>query len=243
MTAKWIAVFGLGLLAVQASAEENRPPETQKEKMGYAMGVAAARNIQRQPVELDADALAKGFHDALSGGKLLMSDEDLRAAMSDARAELKQKEREAATAKKDRKAAGEAFRAENAKKEGVVTLASGVQYKVLKAGEGKTPDQADTVRCHYRGSSIEGRVFDSSYRRGKPVKIAIAGTSPGWREVLTLMPVGSKWQVVIPPEPARRGRKSKLGRDETAVFEIELLAIDPRHAGEKTASAPAEQQK
>jgi len=247
MRAKWIAVVGLGLLAAQASAEENPPPKTRKEKVSYAMGVAMAKNIQRQPVEVDVDVLARGLRDALSGGKLLMSEEDLRTAMSDASAELKQKQREAASAKTDRKAEGEAFRAENAKKEGVVTLASGVQYKVLKTGEGKTPDQTDTVRCHYRGSSIEGRVFDSSYRRGKPVNVAIARARAAWREVLTLMPVGSKWQVVVPPEAGHggrgRGRKTNLGRGETLVFEIELLAIEPRRAVEKTANALPEHRK
>lgn len=247
MRAKWIAVVGLGLLATQASAEENPPPETQKERVSYAMGVALARNLQRQPVEVDADVLARGLRDAASGGKLLMSEEDLRTAMSDASAERKRKQREAASAKTDRKAAGEVFRAENARKEGVVTLASGVQYKVLKTGEGKTPDETDTVRCHYRGSSIEGRVFDSSYRRGKSVKFPVARARPAWREVLTLMPVGSKWQVVVPPEAGQggrgRGRKSSLGRDETLVFEIEVLGIEPRRAVETTANALPEHRK
>jgi len=247
MRARWIAVVGLGLLAAQASADEDRPPRTQKEKVSYAMGVAVAKHFQRQAVEVDADVLARGVHDALSGRKLLLSEEELRMATSEAKAELNQKQREAASARKtDRKARGEAFRAENAKKEGVVTLASGVQYKVLKAGDGKAPDRADTVKCHYRGTTIEGRVFDSSYRRGKPARIAIARAHPAWREVLPLMPVGSKWQIVVPPSGHKgrgQGRKTNLGRDETVVFELELLAIERRGTAEHTVNALPEHRK
>jgi FKBP-type peptidyl-prolyl cis-trans isomerase len=247
MRAKWMAVVGLGLLAAQVSARESRPPKTQKEKVSYAMGVAVAKNIQRQRLDTDVDVLARGLRDALSGRKLLMSEEELRAAMGAVTAELKQK---AASARADRKAAGEAFRAENAKKEGVVTLPSGVQYKILTAGEGKTPGDGDTVLCHYQGSSIEGRVFDSSYQRGKPATVALARATPGWREVLKLMPVGSTWQVVIPPELGKtggaRGRKSKVRSNETLVFEIQLIAINPESApdsaAEQTAAAPPRQE-
>lgn len=122
-----MAIVGLGLLGGQVSARESRPPETQKEKASYAMGVAVGRNIQRQRIEVDADVLERGVRDALSGQKLAMTDEELRSTMDGLMAEAKRKQREAAAKATDRKAAGEAFRAENAKKEGVVTLASGVQ--------------------------------------------------------------------------------------------------------------------
>jgi FKBP-type peptidyl-prolyl cis-trans isomerase FklB len=227
-----MAIVGLGLLGGQASAGESPPPQTQKEKASYAMGVAVGRNIQRQGIELDADALERGLRDALAGQKLAMTDEELRSTMDVLMAEAKQKAREAAKAT-DRKAAGEAFRAENAKKEGVVTLASGVQYKILEAGDGQTPTDADTVACHYRGALIDGRELESSYKRGKPEKITIARTLPAWREVMKLMPVGSTWQIVVPPElgPVRRGKKARrnnVARNETLVFEIKLLSIEPR---------------
>lgn len=243
MNAKSMAILGLGLLACQVTAKESRPPETPKEKASYAMGVAVAKNIQRQGVEIDRDVLVRGLRDALAGGKLLLGEEELRAALSGAAAEAKQRQLEAASARADRKAAGEAFRTENAKKEGVVTLASGVQYKVLKAGQGRTPGEADTVELHYRGATVDGRVVDSSYRRGKPVRITMARAFPGWKEVLKLMPAGSKWQVVVPPDvgfAARgRGKKGTVGRQETLVFELELLSVEarpPSPAGEKTAA-------
>lgn len=236
-----MAAIGIGLLACQVSAKEARPLETQKDKLSYAMGVSVAKNIQRQAAEVDADVLARGLRDGLSGKKLLMSEDEVHAIMREAVAEARRKQREAVLAKADRKAAGEAFRAENAKKEGVVTLASGVQYKVLEAGKGERPTDADVVQCLYRGTSIDGRELDSSSRRGKPARIVLARASPGWKEVLKLMPVGSTWQVVMPPEriPAR-GRKAKVARKETLVFELQLLAIEPRQsvpAGDKTAAA------
>jgi FKBP-type peptidyl-prolyl cis-trans isomerase len=247
MRANWMAVVGLGLLAAQVSASESDPPQTRKEKASYAMGVAFAKNLQRQRVDTDVDVFARGLRDALSGQKLRMSEEELRAAMGAITAELKGKRREAAA---ERTAAGEAFRAENAKKEGVVTLPSGVQYEILTAGGGKTPGDGDTVLCHYRESSIEGRVLDSSYQRGKPATVTLARAIPGWREVLKLMPVGSTWQVVIPPElgkiRAGRGRKSKVRSTETLVFEIQLIAINPASAtdgaAEQTAAAPGPQE-
>jgi FKBP-type peptidyl-prolyl cis-trans isomerase len=246
MSFRRMVVIGIGLLACPVGAKEDHPLETQKDKLSYAMGVSMAKNIQRQAAEVDGDVLARGLRDGLSGKRLLMSEDEVRATMRDAMAEAKRKQREVATAKPDRKAAGEAFRAENAKKEGVVTLSSGVQYKVLKAGEGKRPTDTDVVQCLYRGTSIEGRELDSSSRRGKPARIRLVRAAPGWKEVLKLMSVGSTWQVVMPPErvPAR-GRKAKVARNETLVFEIQLLAIEPPRsvqAGEKTASAlPAAQ--
>lgn len=237
MSAKWIAIVGLGLLASQVGAEEDRPLGTQAEKASYAMGVEVAKAFQRQHVEVDADVLARGLRDALSGRKLLMNEEELRTAMSAAREERR---RRIASSKADRKAAGEAFRAQNARREGVVTLASGIQYLVLQPGEGERPKEGDTVRYHYRGSTIDGRVLDSSYRRGKPVEVAIARAPPAWREVLKSMPVGSRWQLVVPPEAERavrgRGRKrGVVGRDDTLVYEVELLGIEPRRAADKTA--------
>jgi FKBP-type peptidyl-prolyl cis-trans isomerase len=234
MTAKWLLAVAIGLLAGDVRPDERRPPDTEKEKekVSYAMGVAVANNIQRHAVEVDVEVLARGVRDALAGRKLLMSEEELRSTMSGVTAALKRKQREAAAKRSsDRKAAGEAFRVENASKPGVVTLPSGIQYQVLEVGKGKTPTDADTVTWHYRSTSIDGRVVESSYRRGKPVTVTMARAPPGWKEVLKLMPVGSRWKVVVPPEVgwvARgRERKSKVGRKETLVFEIEVLGIDP----------------
>jgi FKBP-type peptidyl-prolyl cis-trans isomerase len=227
MRAKWCAAIITGLLAIQASASEKDALKTEKDKLSYAMGVAVAKNLQRQGIDTNPDVLARGIRDAASGGKLLLTDDELRAALD----QEKRQRREASAAKKDRKVAGAAFRAENAKKEGVVTLPSGVQYRILKAGDGSIPTERDTVECHYKATLIDGRVFASSYRRHNPAEVTVATTTPGWKEVLKLMPVGSRWQVVVPPELTRagyaRGKKGRALRDETLVYEIELLAIRP----------------
>ena len=122
---------------------------------------------------------------------------------------------------------GVAFMDENKTKEGVVTLSSGLQYKILKASSGKKPVETDTVECHYRGTLINGTEFDSSYRRGEPAAFPVSGVIPGWTEALKLMPVGSKWQLFIPPQLAygAQGAGRDIGPDATLIFEVELLAI------------------
>ncbi len=243
MKAKWMAVIGVGLLAAQVSAGEKRALKTQKEKVSYAMAVAVAKSIQRQEVEIDVDVFAKGLRDVLSGRKLLMTEDDLRAAMSGVVGDLRRKQAEVA---KSRKEAGERFLAENAKKEGVVSLPSGLQYRILDAGNGKTPTDADAVECHYSATFIDGKEFDSSRRRGKAATINVAPVIPGLREALKLMPVGSRWQLFIPSELAYGarggGRKSRIRPNEALVYEIQLVAIKPAIApmstNAKTAAAP-----
>jgi FKBP-type peptidyl-prolyl cis-trans isomerase len=228
---KWIAVLGVWLLAAQVSAQETPALKTEKEKASYAIGVDLARNIKRQGIEVGADALAKGLRDVLSGEKLLMSEDDIRATLSAFQAELKRKKAQGRMMPgedaEDNKKAGDAFLAKNKTNEGVVTLASGLQYKVLKAGDGKKPTEADTVECHYRGTLIDGTEFDSSYRRGQPATFKVTGVIPGWREALKLMPAGSKWQLLIPPQLAygERGAGRYIGPNATLIFEVELLAI------------------
>ena len=127
----------------------------------------------------------------------------------------------------ENKKEGTAFLARNKTKQGVVTLPSGLQYKILKAGNGKKPVGADTVECHYRGTLINGTEFDSSYRRGQAASFPVSGVIPGWTEALKLMPVGSKWQLFIPPQLAygAQGSGRDIGPDATLIFEVELLAI------------------
>ena len=250
MRAARMLVVGIGLLAFRAGAGEKAPLDTQKDKVSYAMAVAVAKSIQRQGVDVDVEVFARGLRDALSGGKLLLSESEMRQAMAGVLDELKRKRADAARAIESRSAAGRAFLAENGKKEGVVTLPSGLQYKVLTQGEGKAPTEADTVECHYRGTLVDGKEFDSSYRRGRPATFRLTRVIPGWREALKLMPVGSKWQIFVPPElgyGARGGgRRSRIGPNETLVFEVHLLAVKPpvapAAADQKTATTapPAE---
>ena len=229
MTLKWMAVLIGGLLASQVSAEEMPVLKTQKDKVSYGIGVDVGRNFKRQGIEVDGDLLTRGLKDALSGAKLLMSDDDLRSTLNAYQGEFMRKRSGAmqAAAEEDKKA-GDAFLAENKKKEGVVTLPSGVQYRIIKAGEGKKPTDADTVECRYRGTLINGTEFDNSERSGKPtVSLEMKGLIAGCREVLKLMPVGSTWQIFIPPELAYglQGSGRDIGPNMSLIFEMELVAI------------------
>jgi FKBP-type peptidyl-prolyl cis-trans isomerase FklB len=187
-----------------------------------------ARNFKRQGIDVDMDVLIKGLKDGLSGEKLLMPEEDLRVLLTAVQSELTRRQAQAMriTAEGNRKK-GEAFLAENKTKEGVVTLPSGLQYKILKAGDGKKPTEADTVVCHYRNTLIDETELDSSYRAGTPTTFKVTGVIPGWREALQLMPVGSKWQIFIPPHLAygEQGAGGRIGPNQTLVFEVELIAI------------------
>ena len=228
MRLKLIVALGVLFLAAQAYAGEPTELKTQKDKVSYGIGVDVARNFTRLGIDFDLEILVKGMRDVLSGEKLLMSESDLRATMNDYQSELKGKMLKAMqVASADNKRKGDAFLEENKKKEGVGALPSGLQYKILKAGDGKTPTDADMVECQYRGTLIDGTEFDSSYWSGKPAVLKVAGLIPGWTEALKLMPMGSKWQLFIPPQLAygERGASRDVGPNATLIFELELLAI------------------
>jgi FKBP-type peptidyl-prolyl cis-trans isomerase FklB len=228
MKLKWLAVLGVGLLAAQVGCGEKQALKTEKDKVSYGIGVDVARNLKRQGIDIDVDLLVKGLKDVSSGQPLLMAEKDLRKTLGEYQAELRRKQAQAKRlAVVENKKEGDAFLAENKKKEGVVTLPSGLQYKIIKAGEGKKPTEADTVECHYRGTLINGTEFDGTYGAGEPATFRLTGVVPGWREALKLMPVGSKWQLFIPPELAygERGAGATIGPNATLIYEVELLAI------------------
>jgi FKBP-type peptidyl-prolyl cis-trans isomerase FklB len=222
------AILGLGLLAVQAVADDVTVLKTDKEKTNYAIGANIIGSIKQQGVEIDLDLVIKGMRDAYSGGKLLLSEEEIRTGIDKYQIAVKQKRSlMLAKASEENKKAGETFLAENRKKEGVVTLPSGLQYKILKSGSGKKPSDTDTVECNYRGTLINGAEFDSSQRTGKPAAFKVSGVIAGWREALKLMPVGSIWQLVVPSSLAygERGAGGMIGPNATLIFEVELVAI------------------
>lgn len=224
---KWMMVLGLGFLVAQANAEEAQVLKTQRDVQSYGIGVNIAKSFKRDEVDIDLNLMVKGMKDAMAGEKLLMPEKELRRAMNSFQSELRQKAAaRSRIAAVDNKKKGDDFLAQNKTREGVVTLASGVQYKVLKAGDGKLPTEPDTVECYYRGTLLDGTEFDST-EPGKPATLKVAQLIPGWKEALKLMPAGSKWQLYIPPQLAYgpRGVGSDIGPNETLVFEVELLSV------------------
>ena len=225
---KWMTLVAIVILTTPANAGETEVLKNQKEKVSYGIGTDVGRNFKRLGIDLDVDVFVKGLKDALSGEKPLMSEDELRATKEAYQADLMQKQAQATKrAEEENKKKGDAFFAENKTKQDVVTLASGLQYKILKAGDGKTPAENNTVVCHYRGTLIDGAEFDSSYNRGQPATFPVKGVIKGWNEALRLMSVGSKWQLFIPPDLAygAHGAGRDIGPNATLIFEVELLAI------------------
>jgi FKBP-type peptidyl-prolyl cis-trans isomerase FklB len=185
-------------------------------------------NLHRQSVEIDPALLMQGLKDALAGGHTLMTDDEARATLTQLQEELRKKqEAKMQQAGEENKKEGEAFLAANKTKEGVVTLPSGLQYKILKAGTGPKPTATDSVVCNYRGTFIDGKEFDSSYKRGQPATFPVNGVIKGWTEALQLMSVGSKWQLFVPADLAygARGAGADIGPNATLIFDVELLSI------------------
>ncbi len=220
--------------AKTATAAKSATPislKTKKDKVSYALGMSIGLNVHRQAVDIDPNLVARGLKDALSGSKMLLTEDEARAAITEQQAEIRkhQQEKMEAAGEQNRKE-GVAFLAANKTKEGVVTLPSGLQYKVLKEGTGPKPASTDTVVCNYRGTLINGTEFDSSYKRGEPTTFPVSGVIKGWTEALQLMPVGSKWQLFIPADMAyaERGAGNDIGPNATLVFEVELVSIKDR---------------
>ena len=217
------------LVAGCVNAGDNTALKSEKDKVSYSIGLNIGNNFKSQSVDINPDILAKGVKDALSGSKSLMTEKEIQETMAAFQKEMnaKQTERIKALAEKNKKD-GEAFLAENKKKEGVKTTANGMQYKIIKAGNGAKPKATDTVTVNYRGTLIDGTEFDSSYKRGEPTIFPLNGIIPGWLEALQLMPVGSKWQLFLPPALAygERGSGREIGPNAALVFDVELLSIN-----------------
>ncbi|WP_455203863.1 FKBP-type peptidyl-prolyl cis-trans isomerase [Kaarinaea lacus] len=217
------AIFGAIMLPF--STIQAAELKTDDQKFSYAVGFQIGQNLKAQGLDkLDTAALGQAIDDILNGRELKLSMEEMQTVFK-AKQEKMMAERNAKADKA--KAAGEKFLADNKAKEGVIALASGVQYKVVKKGEGKKPTAENTVVAHYRGTLINGKEFDSSYTRGEPATFPLNGVIKGWQEVLPMMSVGSKWQVFIPSDLAygERGAGADIGPHETLIFDIELLEI------------------
>jgi len=221
-------VVALAFLTGSAFAEPQEL-KTEKEKLSYSMGVATGMQMKRQSIDVDADMFTKGLRDAVSGGTLMMTEQQVQETLMKFQQDMAAKQAEKAKLQAEaNKKEGEAFLAENKKKEGVKTLPSGLQYKVITEGTGRTPKETDTVTTHYRGTLIDGTEFDSSYKRGQPATFPVKGVIKGWTEAVQLMKEGSKWQLFIPSELAygERGAGQTIGPNATLLFDVELISIN-----------------
>jgi FKBP-type peptidyl-prolyl cis-trans isomerase FklB len=225
-----VSGLACGLVIAAASAVEKSELTTPKQRTSYSLGANIGGNLKRQVADLDLDAkmLAAGVADALAG-KSALSETEIEEALGAFQKEMQDKAQARQKAEGEANARkGEAFLAANAKKDGVKTTASGLQYKVLKTGTGKSPKATDIVKVHYHGTLIDGTVFDSSVQRGEPVSFPVEGVIPGWVEALQLMKEGDKWQLVIPAKLAygEQGAGGPIGPNSTLIFEVELLTIE-----------------
>lgn len=223
----------LSLALISAStlsyaAEPLKSLDTQDQKVSYSFGLVLGKRMTNDMPDLQIDVFVQGLKDAYSGSAQLITDEQVAKTLADFQRDLQQKQlEEVQKVGAENKKTGMTFLEANKNKEGVVTLESGLQYKVLTEGKGPQPGSTDVVKVHYTGSLINGSVFDSSIDRGQPVTFPVNGVIAGWTEALQLMPTGSKWQLFIPSDLAYgpNGNRS-IGPNETLLFDVELLGIE-----------------
>jgi FKBP-type peptidyl-prolyl cis-trans isomerase FklB len=216
------------LLATPAVAQKKVELKSEKDKLGYSIGFDMGSSIKRNGIDVDPRILTKAIQDALSGGKPLMTEQEMRESITAFQKDMaaKQQEKMKVLGGKNRKE-GAAFLAENSKKEGVKALPSGLQYMVLAEGAGKQPKATDTVTVQYRGTLIDGAEFDSSYKRGQPATFALNQVIKGWTEGVQLLKEGGKIRLFVPSELAYgdRGAGAQIGPNAALIFEIELISI------------------
>jgi len=228
MKSVWMAVLAVLVIAGSVVGEEPVSLKSQKDKISYIIGLDIGNNLKRQSADVDLDILLRGMKDSLSGTKPVLSENEIREVTTAFKQEMtkKQAEETKKLAEKNKKE-GEAFLEENKKKEGVKTLPSGLQYKVITEGSGRSPKESDTVTVNYKGTFVDGTEFDSSYKRGEPATFPVNGVIKGWVEALPLMKEGAKWQLFIPPGLAygETGAGNAIGPNATLIFEVELISI------------------
>ena len=223
-----MATVGILILACGTPESKKKELSTQAEKVSYSIGLQMGKSLREQGIEITPEVLLEGLRDGSSGGTPRLTEDQIQTVMSTFQAEMIAKARtKDSMAIIENKKQGEEFLAANKAKPGVVTLPSGLQYKVITEGKGPRPTRANSVTVHYRGTLLNGDEFDSSYKRNEPVTFPVGGVIPGWVEGLQLMNAGSKYQFFIPPELAygEHGSPPAIGPNATLVFEVELLSI------------------
>ena len=214
----------LPVLLALASLVNASELNTNKDKLSYIFGVQVGQGLRAEGVELEMDAFTAGIKDMLAGNNSQIDAAQAQILVSDYQ-EKKQQEMAKLSAKKQNESS--TFLANNAKKDGVFVTASGLQYKIVEKGKGKSPTSENKVIAHYTGKLLDGTVFDSSHDRGEPATFPVSGVIKGWQEALPMMKEGGKWQIVVPANLAYgdRGVGNLIGPNETLIFDIELVSI------------------
>jgi len=226
------ASLAVSLLAIPSLLRADDAFTNDKDKVSYSMGVDMGRNLTKQGIDINPDVLLQGIKDGIAGGALKMTDDEMQATMTafiqGVREKMQAKEQAQGA---DNKTKGEAYLEENKKKDGWKVTPSGLQYKVIVAGTGPMPKATDTVITQYRGTTIDGTEFDSSYKRNEPAEFPVNQVIPGWTEALQMMPVGSKWQLAIPSSLAYgENAQQQIGPNSVLLFDLELVGIKPPDA-------------
>lgn len=225
---KKVLFLSLGLFTTQNAIAAD-PLTTTEQKASYTLGSDLAKNFAQQGLKIDIQAFTLGLEDAMNNRESRLSEEEMMKAITEVKKDMMQKQiAHRKTQGEANLKEGEAYMAENAKKAGVKTLENGIQYKVIKSGKGNSPTESDTIFAHYEGSFIDGKVFDSSYKRGTPLKFQMGNVIKGWGETLKHMKPGDKWEVVIPSNLAygEKGAGETIGPNKTLLFTIELIQFD-----------------
>jgi FKBP-type peptidyl-prolyl cis-trans isomerase FklB len=227
--------------------------KTEEDKVSYSIGYSMGQNFKKDEIIVDLELFQQGVEDGFAGGKQALSEDEMRKTMmafqqkmrAKRQVEYRKQMEERKKQGEENKGKGTAFLEENKSKEGVVVLESGLQYKILEKGTGDSPRATDTVKCHYKGTTIDGKEFDSSYGRGEPATFALNRVIKGWTEGLQLMKEGGKWQFFVPSELAygERGAGQNIGPNEVLVFEVELIEIVKPETEESKTEEPKEEPK
>jgi len=221
------AVMGLAMSTAMA-ATDAASLATDKDKLSYSIGADLGKNFKTQGIDINPEALAKGMQDGMTGTQLILTEQQMKDVLNKFQKDLMAKRSVEFNKKSDEnKSKGEAFLTENKGKTGVVVLPSGLQYKILEAGTGTKPGKSDTVTVEYTGHLIDGTVFDSTEKTGKPATFQVSQVIPGWTEALQLMPAGSTWEIYVPSGLAYGPRSvgGPIGPNETLVFKIHLISV------------------
>ncbi|MDI9817792.1 MULTISPECIES: FKBP-type peptidyl-prolyl cis-trans isomerase [unclassified Legionella] len=238
------AVMGLAMstviAATDASTTDTPAPAasatslpSDMDKLSYSIGADLGKNFKKQGIEINPSAMAKGLQDGMGGGQLLLTEQQMKDVLNKFQRDLMTKRNAEFTKKaEENKAKGDAFLNQNKAKEGVVSLPSGLQYKIIEQGSGAKPSKDDTVTVEYTGKLIDGQIFDSTERTGKPATFKVSQVIPGWTEALQLMPTGSTWEVYVPANLAYGPRSvgGPIGPNETLIFKIHLISVNKSDA-------------